>query len=295
MGKAAKLAMAVPGALAFIFVIALLPILIQLGENGDSLHLNVSGGLSSIKEYFAGIGTGDTFRFLSGRTEHSFWNQIWSYFDVSLFYVAIGALLGTAIGILAGVYLGMSRAEWLKRIVELVGALPDFVVILLLQFIIVYIATQTGVVLFRVASLSTDQSAIMLPLISMVILPANYMIRTVSQQMKMTLTEDYISFAKARGLGKTYIVFFHALPNVLPFIKADLHKLLGILMGNLFIVEYLFNLHGVTKLIYSDTFAHGGYQFNLVVNSLLALIAVYAIVYGVLRLFLRGWEKVFIR
>jgi peptide/nickel transport system permease protein len=129
----------------------------------------------------------------------------------------------------------------------------------------------------------------------MVILPANYMIRTVSQQMKMTLTEDYISFAKARGLGKTYIVFFHALPNVLPFIKADLHKLLGILMGNLFIVEYLFNLHGVTKLLYSDAFAHGGYQFNLVVNSLLALIVVYAVVYGVLRLFLRGWEKVFIR
>ncbi|MBB6638422.1 ABC transporter permease subunit [Cohnella thailandensis] len=295
MLKVAKTVIAIPGLLAFVLLVAVLPILLQLGENGSSIRLNWSGGFASIRDYFAGIGTGESFRFLSGRTERSFWEQIGSFFNVSLFYVAAGALIGTTIGILVGIYLGLSRAEWLKRVVEFIGALPDFVIILLLQFLVVYIASETGIVVFRVASLSTDHPAVMLPLISMIVLPANYMIRNVAQQMKMTLSEDYIGFAKARGLGKTYIVFFHALPNVLPFIKADLHKLLGIMMGNLFIVEYLFNMHGVTKLLYADAFAYEGYQYDVVVNGLLSLLAVYAIVFIVLKLFLRGWEKVFVR
>jgi len=294
MLKIVKTAAVVPIVFVFVLAVALLPLLLQLNDSG-SLNLNWTQSQAGLKDYFTGIGTGETFRFLSGKKELAFWEQIGDYFKVSLFYIAAGGLIGMTIGLLVGIYFALSKAEWLKRIVEIAGALPDFVTVLLLQFLIVFIGSKTGIFVFQVASLSTDDPAIMLPLISAVLIPANYMIRNVATQMKLTLTEDYIGFAKARGLSKMYIVFFHALPNVLPFFKADLHKLLGILMGNLFIVEYLYNLHGVTKLLFADAFAYGNYQYALVVNGLTTLIILYAVVYGMLKLYLRGWEKVFVR
>jgi len=295
MLRVVKTAMVVPVALAFILAVSLLPLLLQMDGDGGPLRLQWSQSFAALSDYFSGLGSGDSFRFVSGKYEYSFWDRIGVSFQVSLFYIFFGSLIGMTLGLLIGVYFALSRVEWLKRIVELFGALPDFVLILLLQFSVVFIASKTGLVVFQVASLSTDDPAIALPLFSAALIPANYMIRNVAVQMRLTLSEDYIGFAKARGLGKMRVVFYHALPNVLPFFKADLYKLLGILMGNMFILEYLYNLNGVGMFLFSDAIGFGGYQYALVVNGLMTLIVLYAIVYGLIRLYLWGWEKVISR
>jgi peptide/nickel transport system permease protein len=295
MLRLVKASMIVPIALAFILSVSLLPLLLQLDGDGGSLRLHWSQSFAALSDYLGGLGSGDSFRFVSGKNEYSFWERIGASFKVSFFYISAGSLLGMTLGLIIGVYFALSTAEWLTRIVELLGALPDFVMIMLLQVAVVFIASKTGAVVFQVASLSTDDPAIALPLLSATIIPANYMIRNVAMQMKLTLSEDYIGFAKARGLSRMRIVFHHALPNVLPFFKADLHKLLGILMGNIFVVEYLYNLNGVTMFLFSDAFGFGGYQYALVVNGLMTLIVLYAVVYALIRLYLWGWEKVIAR
>jgi len=295
MPKAMKNAFILPGILAFVFVLAMMPSMLQEtgGTGADALRIVWSNGAQQLKEYVAGISTGESFRFYTGKNEYSFWSEIGGYFGVSFAYIAGGAAIGTTLGILIGLAFAYSRSEWWKRLIEITGVLPDFVIIILLQFTIVQIAKETGVVVFRVANVSTDQPpAVMLPLVSMIVIPALYMIRNVALQTRLTLTEDYIGNAKARGLGKVYITFFHALPNVLPFIRADLHKFMGIMVGNLFIVEYFYNLRGVTKLLFADGFlGYYGYQYDLVVNGLLTLMAMYGLLYALLRLFLFGWEK----
>ncbi|NBD23150.1 ABC transporter permease subunit [Paenibacillus glycinis] len=295
MPKALQLAWIVPGTLLVVLLFAMFPAVLHSDPMDGVLHVDWKNGFSSIRDYVEGFGNGQAFRYLSGSNELSFWSQIGDSFSITLFYMAVGALAGITIGVLLGVYFAVSRAAWLKRILELTSVLPDFVIVLLLQFLIVYLATETGFVFFKVASPTMDDPAIALPLLSTVIIPANYMIRNVALHMNLTLTEDYISFAKARGLGKTYIIFFHAVPNVLPYLKADLHKFMGILFGNLFIFEYLYNLNGVTLLVFSNAFAFGNYQYNLVVNGILTLFVLYAIIFALLRFFIYGWEKVVVR
>lgn len=294
MLRVSRITFAIPVMLLMVLGLAALPIIFNTGFEGGPILVNWADGFETVKQYFAGIGNGDTFRFYMGANQFSFWDRIGIHFRISFLYVAAGALIGTTIGIFAGIYFSLSKRGWLKSIVDLIGSLPDFVVVLLMQFIIVYIAKKTGVVLFQVATVTYDDPAYVLPLIAMIIIPANYMIRSVTMQMKLTLTEDYIGNAKARGLGKAYIIFFHALPNVIPFIKGDLYKLMGIILGNLFIVEYLFNNNGVTMLIFSNAFEQL-YQYNLVVNGLLAFLVLYAIGYGLLRAYLYGLWKVFVR
>jgi len=294
MSKMNRIVLSIPMVFILVLIMAELPLLLQ-PDGSHSIRLDWPQGAASIKAYFSGIPTGDSFRFLSGQNTLSFWEQIGSYFIISFGYLACGALIGTTIGVLIGIYFSLSRAEWLKRTVEFLGAMPDFVSILLLQFLVVFVASKTGVVLFQIATLSVKEPAIVLPLVSSILIPASYMIRNVTMQMTYTLAEDYIGFAKARGLRKLYIVFYHALPNVLPFIRADLHKFLGILIGNIFIVEYLYNLHGLTMLLFSNVYSYSGYQFPLVVNGLLTLLLLYAVIYTLLKTYLWGWEKVLSR
>lgn len=296
MSRVVSILGVVTGLLAFVCVIAMMPIVLQSGTEGQAAMLWSWGdGMQSLKSYIAGLWNGESFQFYYGKNEFDFRDMIGRYFMTSFYYVAAAGILGTAIGLAAGIWFGSSRTGWLQGVVDFTGSIPEFVIILMLQFGVVFIAHETGVVLFEVATADSSHPAVALPLITMVLIPAGYLIRNVSMQMKLTLTEDYIGTAKARGMGKTRILFYHALPNVLPYVKGDLHKLMGIIMGNLFIAEYLFNNKGISQFIFAAAFGNWGYQYAVVVNGLLSLLALYAVGYVLVSVFLYGLGRVFAR
>ncbi|GKU78878.1 ABC transporter permease subunit [Paenibacillus sp. L3-i20] len=295
MLKVAQKTSMILGIFLFVFLFALMPVVVQFDPDGTKIQISLEEGFHYLKYYISGIETGESFKFDMGSNERSFWEEIGKYFITSFYYVALSAVVGSAIGIFVGIYFAVSKARVAKSIVDFVGSLPDFVIVMLLQFGVVLFLKSTGILLFEVATLTSDEPSVMLPLIAMIIIPANYLIRSVAMQMKLTLTEDYIGTAKARGLSKTYIIFYHALPNVLPYIKGDLHKLMGIIMGNLFIVEYLFNNKGISMLIFANAFVYEAYQFDIVVNGLLAFLVLYGIGYFILRAFIYLLGKVFLR
>mgnify|MGYP006291852235 FL=1 len=65
-------------------------------------------------------------------------------------------------------------------------------------------------------------------------------------------------------------------------------------MANLFITERLFNIPGITRLLFTYGFMSqgfnrlAGYQYGLVVNCLLTLILLFFFVYASFRLLLGG-------
>ncbi|WP_274363120.1 ABC transporter permease subunit [Paenibacillus thermotolerans] len=311
MAKILKKALVLPSVIVFVFILSMMPLVIftprefevdpLMGERTaaqlDRIDFMWSNGFQAIRDYINGVKGGESFRFYSGMNEYSFWQEIGGYLKMSMFYVSFGTIVGLTAGIMFGIGFALFRNEWVKRTMEMIGVFPDFMLIILLQFVIVQIAKETGFVLFKVANVYGSQpAAIALPIVSMIVIPGLYIARNVAVHMRFTLAEDYISAAKSRGLGKLYITFFHALPNVLPFIKADLHKFMGILMGNLFIVEYLYNIKGITKLLFKDAMISiAGYQFALVVNGMICLLLIYGVLYFLLRMYLFGWEKVFAR
>ncbi len=296
MPKAVSAAAVAAALLAFVLIIAMMPVVLRSGGEGQAaLRWFWSDGFQTLKSYIAGLASGESFQFYLGKNQFDFRNMIGRHFMISLFYVAAAGILGTIIGLLAGLFFGASRKGWLQGIVDFTGFIPEFVIILMLQFGVVIIFKQTGVLLFEVATLSSDEPAIVMPLLAMVIIPAGYLIRHVSMGVKLALTEDYIGTAKARGLKKSYILFYHVLPNVLPYLRGDLHKLMGIIMGNLFIVEYLMNNKGISQFIFSAAFSGWGYQYSVVVNGLVSFLLLYAIGYWLLSGLLYGLGRIFAR
>ncbi|OOP68311.1 ABC transporter permease, partial [Heyndrickxia oleronia] len=98
----------------------------------------------------------------------------------------------------------------------------------------------------------------------------------------------YIRTAVGKGLSRPYINSRHVLKNLIPYLTGDIKKAISLTIGNLFIIEYLFNIRGLTIFIFSD------YEFQKVVFSLLILFAIAAICYLSIKIFFILIEKVII-
>jgi ABC-type dipeptide/oligopeptide/nickel transport system permease component len=280
-----RLAIAVLGGLVALLLLAAIP---------DIWHRDIDGVLTlqlntvpeNISAYLRGIFNGDSWWFHETWYERSFWSTMWPRMVRSLFYLLTSGLLATALGLTVGAWLTASRRDGLREIVTFAGAVPDFVLALLLQIAVVAVYKSTGVRIARVASLTNAEPALLLPLIALTVVPAVYLLRTVSARAYVVAAEDYVLVAKATGIGRLRIWVNQVMPNLTAFVRADLAKICGMMIANFFIVEYLFSLKGVTALVFSFGISYS-YQYDLVMNSFLLMILMYAIMYLTLRVFVR--------
>jgi len=275
------------GIFVFVFIIAALPKMLTIQYH--EIHFGLYPGWYAIKTFFKGISNGTSFHYYQGLDrERSFFHDAPGYFKISYFYLVSSSFFAVIISTFIGTWQGKSKHGWLKDFLGFLSSIPDFILILLLQMGVVLIYESTGIRVAKAASTSTENPAVVLPIITLTLIPTVYLIRTLSEHTYDELTDDYILTARSKGMGRIYILFRHAMRNILPFLKADLHKVAAIMIGNLFIVEYLLNLRGLTRLIFSSS-----YQFDLVVCCLFSFIILYLSLYWTMRLFVFGLERVF--
>jgi peptide/nickel transport system permease protein len=283
-----RIAFSVAGLTTFIFILAATPLSITIIDG--NLSMSIQTIIDLVKNYLSGLLDGNSFTYQEGKDRtHSILQDISAYFSTSLHYLLLAGFLSVVIGMLISAWYSKSKKEWIKDIIGFLGTIPDFILVIFLQLGVIFIYESTGLRIARVASRSADENGYLLPLITLTLIPAIYLIRTLSERTYDVLSEDYILTAKAKGLRKGFIHIHHVVRNVLPYLKADLHKVLAIMMSNLFIVEYLFNIRGLTAILFGGTL----YQYNLVVNTLFSLVFLYLIIYWSIRLLILLLERVF--
>ena len=248
---------------------------------------------NEITKFIIGLFTGESYFYMQGDRRRFLLSDLSSFFFSSYFYLTISLLIVLILSFILGIWFWKKSEKWVNSVLGFIGIIPDFILVLLLQLLITYIYKKTGVKVFKVASLSMDDPAISLPIFTLSILPLFYLIRTLNDRTYEVLTEDYILTAKAKGLTKRYIYMNHVTRNVLPFLKADLSKIVGISLSNLFIVEYLYNTRGLTEILFEYPL-NFGYQYNLVVITLLAFVVLYIGTLLTIKLFIFVMERILI-
>ncbi|MFE8698208.1 ABC transporter permease subunit [Cytobacillus sp. FJAT-53684] len=248
---------------------------------------------NEITNFIVGLFNGESYFYMQGDRRRFLLSDLSSFFLSSYFYLTSSLLIVIILAFILGIWFWKKSEKWVNSILGFIGIIPDFILVLLLQLLVTYIYKKTGVKVLKVASLSMDDPAIFLPIFTLCILPLFYLIRTLNDKTYEVLTEDYILTAKAKGLTKRYIYIKHVTSNVLPFLKADLYKIVGISLSNLFIIEYLYNTRGLTEILfeYPDNF---GYQYNLVVITLLSFFLLYIGTLSTIKLFIFLVERIFI-
>lgn len=84
-----------------------------------------------------------------------------------------------------------------------------------------------------------------LPIITLAITLIPVQLRTIRISMEDILEQDFITFAKARGISNKIIIWKHAVINIIVPLISLLGVQIGILLGTVILVEYVFTFPGL--------------------------------------------------
>lgn len=141
-----------------------------------------------------------------------------------------------------------------KRTIKLIsfffGSLPDIFIIVLTQLTIVWFFKKTGILLIDLASVGENQ-VILLPAITLSVLPAFFFFSNMIQFLREEEGKPYVELARSKGLSRFIILFIHMMRNVLISLTYHGKQIAWMMISNLLILEYLFNVFGVTSFLFT--------------------------------------------
>jgi peptide/nickel transport system permease protein len=121
-------------------------------------------------------------------------------------------------------------------------------------------------------------SALVLPVLTLVIAVAPYVARIMRASMIEVLESDYIEMARLKGLPERIVLVRHALPNALGPVFQVIALNLAYLAGGIVVVEYVFAYAGIGGALQESVVNHD----LPVVQALAMLIAALYVVLNLL-------------
>ena len=166
--------------------------------------------------------------------------------------------LAMLLAVLIGVPLGIRAAtggRWTARLTEgfvVLGiSIPDFwlgIILVLVFAAKLVVLPPSGYVPFGVDPV-TNLRYMVLPVMTLAIGEAAYILRTTRAAMTSVLGRPFVTFLRAKGIGTRRIVFGHVLRNAAPSIVTVIGIQVGVLLGGAIVIETLFSLPGVGRLV----------------------------------------------
>jgi oligopeptide transport system permease protein len=165
---------------------------------------------------------------------------------VSIVLGVIAVALAMVVGVLIGVVAAVWRdgvLDWISLCVALVGvSVPSFVAAALLVSLFAF---KLG--WFPLGWPGWEARAMILPAISLSLLPMAYVTRLTRVSMIDTLGSDYVRTARAKGLGKPTVIFRHCLRNALLPVLSYLGPASAATLVGSFVIEKVFNIPGLGR------------------------------------------------
>lgn len=173
---------------------------------------------------------------------------------VTLELTVVAMVLAVFVGVPLGVLVA-ARSGWLRRFtggfVVAAISIPDFwlgIMLVLLFTGFLNVLPPTGWV-----PLTSDPGQnlryLVLPAVTLATGQTAYLLRTTRAAMLGTLGEPYIGFLRAKGVRERSIVGLHALRNASGPIVTVTGIQFGVLLGGAIVIENLFALPGVGRLV----------------------------------------------
>lgn len=183
--------------------------------------------------------------------EYNVFPNYWSYYgySLSIFSSAFGASL--IISLVLTFVTVLQSSKIIKFIVSLLSfleSIPDLLIIAILDFLVIFIFNKTGILLFNIAG--AFERTYFVPILTLAILPSILFFRIFLIAVLDEEIELYVELAKSKGLKKSRVVLVHIYRNALITLCTHLKSVFFVLLSNLVIVEYVFNITGITWYIF---------------------------------------------
>ena len=179
-------------------------------------------------------------------------------FPVSLELALVAMLIGSALGIPAGIVAAVKRDSGIDLVTRVVGlfgfSIPNYWLAILL--VILFTLKLGWLPPAGYADPSEDLGAhlryLILPAVTMSLPIAAEQMRFLRASMLDVINQDYIRTARAKGLEPRIVVVHHALKNALiPFLTISGLQF-GFLLGGSVVIEQIFSWPGIGWLTYQS-------------------------------------------
>jgi peptide/nickel transport system permease protein len=206
--------------------------------------------------------------------------------ELTVLSMVLALVIGVPLGVLAATRPGRLRRLTSGFVIAGVS-IPDFwlgIMLVLLFTATLGLLPPSGFVPFGDDPIG-NLRYMALPVLTLAIAEAAYILRTTRGAMEETLGAPYVTFLRAKGLPERSIVFRHALRNAALPIVTVVGIQFGVLLGGAIVVESLFALPGVGRLIVTAV----NQRNYMVVQGGVLVIAALFIAVNLLTDLLYGW------
>lgn len=221
--------------------------------------------------YMRGVLSGDFGRsFTTGR---SVMDEMMTRFPFTLLLASVSMLLSVLIGIPIGIFAAMNRNTWKDNAAMFAAlfclSMPSFWFALLLiqQFAV-------RMRLLPIAGIS-EWTGWILPVVALALGLTSVIARQTRSNMLEVIRQDYITTARAKGLGEGKVRYRHALKNALIPVIMAIGGMFGSLLGGVLISEVIFSIPGLGH--YTIT-ALNNRDYPVIQSSVLILSTLFAVV-----------------
>lgn len=177
------------------------------------------------------------------------------------FHIGLVAfILSTAISIPAGILSAIRRGGWLDSIITLLTNLAMAVPVFWLGILGIYLfALKLGWLPVQgytspLENLALNTRQIIMPAMCLAIVPLASLARQTRSSMLEVIRQDYIRTARSKGLTEWAVITGHALKNAIIPVITLLGMQLRNLVGGAVLVEQVFNIPGMGRLMVSGVF-----------------------------------------
>jgi peptide/nickel transport system permease protein len=199
------------------------------------------------------------------------------------FYLGILAFVfGSIVGILLGTVCALRRGKWIDTVLTVIAnigiTLPSFFAGILLIYIFTYklgwLRPPLGYV-SPLKSFGVNLQQIIMPVFVLSIFLVASLTRQSRSSMLEVIQQDYIRTAWAKGLRERLIVVRHILKNGLIPVVTTMGMQVSLLFGGSVIVETVFNIPGMGRLMRDAVF---GYDYQVAQSGVLIISTVIVLV-----------------
>ncbi|MBJ7996303.1 ABC transporter permease subunit [Bacillus mycoides] len=213
-------------------------------------ELNASKYIKSLKEVFVNLMDISNFQYVSDKF---LFPQLFIHYKetIVIFLAAFFISLFVAFCIVYVIMSSSPRIQHrIKSFLIFLESIPDILLILGSQILVIWFFKQTGFLPFQIAAIG-GESIRGLPIFCLSIPTTIMFVKMLVLRFENELEKDYVLFAKAKGLNRFHILNRHILRNVLLSTLFFAKTNVFFMLSNLYIIEWIFNTGGIFMFLKS--------------------------------------------
>lgn len=189
----------------------------------------------------------------------------------------LAVVFGIAAGILAAIRRGTLADQSIMTLALLGLSVPDFWLglVLIIVFAVGLGWLPSGGFVPMTQSVTGWLATMAMPALTLALVQMGFIARMTRSAMLDVLHQDFIRTADAKGLSHRFVIMRHGLPNAMMPILTVIGIIAGSLLGGAVVVEQVFSLPGVGRLIIGAIMSR---DFPVIQGGLLFLALIYLVI-----------------